>query len=74
VAENHARSSKPGITVSVTAPGRVGASRLDVHCAECGAQESRYVPRGTVSVAHQCGDGWRTASKETTAKEARAAG
>ena len=49
-----------GISVSVTAPGRVGASRLDVHCADCGARESRYVPRGTVSVEHVCGQGWRT--------------
>jgi hypothetical protein len=49
-----------GITVSVTAPGRVGAARLDVHCADCGAEESRYVPRGTVNVEHVCGEGWRT--------------
>jgi hypothetical protein len=50
-----------GITVSVTAPGRVGASRLDAECAECGSRESRYVPRGTVSVRHVCGAGWETA-------------
>jgi hypothetical protein len=48
------------IRVSVTAPGRLGSSRLDVHCDECGARESRYVPRGTVSVEHVCGEGWRT--------------
>ena len=50
MADNHASSNGPGIKVSVTAPGRVGASRLDVHCTDCGAQESWYVPRGTVSV------------------------
>jgi hypothetical protein len=47
------------IKVAVTAPGRVGASRLDVECARCGAAERRYVPRGTVSVEHVCGGGWR---------------
>jgi hypothetical protein len=51
-----------GIQVSVTAPGRIGSSRLDVHCDECGAQASRYVPRGTVSVQHVCGSGWQTAT------------
>jgi hypothetical protein len=70
VADDHAISKQSAIRVSVTAPGRVGASRLDVHCTECGAQERRYVPRGTVSVEHACGDGCRTAVKET----ARAAG
>ena len=50
-----------GIRVSVTAPGRLGSSRLDVHCDECGAREHRYVPRGTVSIEHVCGEGWRTA-------------
>jgi hypothetical protein len=49
------------IKVSVTAPGRVGASRLDVECAKCGASERRYVPRGTVSVEHECGTGWHAA-------------
>jgi hypothetical protein len=48
------------IKVSVTAPGRVGASRLDVECTSCGSTESRYVPRGTVSVGHSCGAGWET--------------
>jgi hypothetical protein len=47
------------IKVSVTAPGRVGASRLVVECASCGERESRYVPKGTVSVAHTCGAGWQ---------------
>jgi hypothetical protein len=47
------------IKVSVTAPGRVGASRLDVECAKCGASERRYVPRGTFTVEHECGAGWR---------------
>lgn len=70
MADNHAPTTQSPIKVSVTAPGRVGASRLDVHCTECGAQESRYVPRGTVSVEHACGGGWRTTAKET----ARAAG
>jgi hypothetical protein len=50
-----------GIQVSVTAPGRLGTSRLDVHCAECGATESKYVPRGTVSITHVCGSGWEAA-------------
>jgi hypothetical protein len=56
-----AEQQAPAITVSVTAPGRVGASRLDAECATCGARESRYVPRGTVSVQHVCGAGWATA-------------
>jgi|1186.fasta_scaffold316594_1 hypothetical protein len=47
------------IKVSVTAPGRVGASRLHVECTTCGSTESRYVPRGTVSVGHTCGEGWQ---------------
>jgi hypothetical protein len=47
------------IKVSVTAAGRVGASRLDVECAKCGASERRYVPRGTFSIEHECGAGWR---------------
>jgi hypothetical protein len=55
------------ITVSVTAPGRVGASRLEVACASCGESESRYVPKGTVSVAHACGEGWRAAPQRTAA-------
>ena len=59
-----------GIRVSVTAPGRIGSSRLDVECDECGARESRYVPRGTVSVQHVCGEGWRT----TAAAAARTTG
>jgi hypothetical protein len=50
-----------GIQVTVTAPGRLGASRLDVHCTECGARESKYVPRGRVSIQHVCGTGWETA-------------
>lgn len=54
------------ITVSVTAPGRVGASRLDVDCARCGASERRYVPRGTVSVEHECGEGWRAIPKDVS--------
>jgi hypothetical protein len=54
-------SDQATITVSVTAPGRVGASRLDVECATCGSRESRYVPRGTVRVGHTCGAGWQTA-------------
>jgi hypothetical protein len=62
-----AEQNSAGITVSVTAPGRVGASRLEVHCAGCGAQESRYVPRGTVSVEHVCGEGWRTQGRTTRA-------
>jgi hypothetical protein len=56
-----AAQEQPNITVSVTAPGRVGASRLEVECASCGARESRYVPKGTVSVAHACGAGWQAA-------------
>ena len=67
-------TSRSAITVSVTAPGRVGASRLDVHCADCGAQERRYVPRGTVSVEHVCGAGWRTTAKEAAKETARAVG
>jgi hypothetical protein len=55
------------ITVSVTAPGRVGASRLQVECASCGASESRYVPKGTVSVAHVCGEGWQATPQRATA-------
>lgn len=55
--------SPAGIQVSVTAPGRIGSSRLDVLCDECGAQASRYVPRGTVSVQHVCGSGWRTSTE-----------
>lgn len=70
MADEHAPTSPSPIRVSVTAPGRVGASRLDVHCTECGARESRYVPRGTVSVEHVCGDGWTTTPRQT----ARAAG
>lgn len=65
MADNLAVTKQSPITVSVTAPGRVGASRLEVHCTECGARESRYVPRGTVSVQHVCGDGWQTTAKET---------
>jgi hypothetical protein len=57
----------PTIKVSVTAPGRVGASRLDVECAKCGASERRYVPRGTVSVEHECGAGWRAAPASAAA-------
>jgi hypothetical protein len=53
----------PAITVSVTAPGRVGASRLDAECGSCGARESRYVPRGTVRVQHVCGAGWQTGDR-----------
>ena len=68
--DNHASNNGSGIKVSVTAPGRVGASRLDVHCTDCGARERRYVPRGTVSVEHVCGAGWTTTAKPT----ARAAG
>jgi hypothetical protein len=52
-----------GVKVSVTAPGRVGASRLDVECTECGASERKYVPRGTVSVEHVCGSGWQLEGK-----------
>jgi hypothetical protein len=62
----------PAITVSVTAPGRVGASRLDAECASCGARESRYVPRGTVRVQHVCGAGWETAGPDV--RTARATG
>lgn len=69
MADDHVPSTQSPIKVSVTAPGRVGAARLDVHCTDCGAQESRYVPRGTVSVEHVCGDGW-TSTRQT----ARAAG
>jgi hypothetical protein len=58
------------ITVSVTAPGRVGASRLDAECASCGARESRYVPRGTVRVQHVCGAGWATAGPDLTTERA----
>jgi hypothetical protein len=57
----------PSITVSVTAPGRVGASRLDVECATCGSIERRYVPRGTVSVGHTCGEGWQAAPAKVSA-------
>lgn len=67
MADDLAPTTQPAIKISVTAPGRVGASRLDVHCTECGAQESRYVPRGTVSVEHVCGDGWTTAKQSTRA-------
>ena len=74
MADNHAPTTPSAITVSVTAPGRVGASRLEVHCTECGAQESRYVPRGTVSVRHVCGDGWQTTAKTAAKETARAAG
>lgn len=70
ITNDDATTHQSPIKVTVTAPGRVGASRLDVHCTECGAQERRYVPRGTVSVEHVCGGGWRTTAKET----ARAAG
>jgi hypothetical protein len=55
------------ITVSVTAAGRVGASRLDVECATCGSSERRYVPRGTVRVGHSCGEGWQTAPAAASA-------
>jgi hypothetical protein len=55
------------ITVSVTAPGRVGASRLDVECARCGSRDSRYVPKGTVSIEHVCGDDWQVAPREVAA-------
>ena len=55
------------IKVAVTAPGRVGAPRLDVECARCGAIDRRYVPRGTVSVEHLCGDGWRLLPKDASA-------
>jgi hypothetical protein len=60
-----------GIRVSGTAPGRVGASRLDLECGECGASERRYVPRGTVSVQHVCGAGWQTARADAPAAAAR---
>jgi hypothetical protein len=60
------------VSVSVTAPGRVGASRLDAECSACGARESRYVPRGTVRVQHVCGAGWETAG--TDLATARATG
>jgi hypothetical protein len=66
VTDPHAPTQQSPIKVSVTAPGRVGASRLDVHCTECGAQESRYVPRGTVSVEHVCGDGWKATTTAAT--------
>jgi hypothetical protein len=62
------------ITVSVTAPGRVGASRLEVACASCGASESRYVPKGTVSVAHVCGEGWQAAPRQAAPRGTAAAG
>ena len=55
------------IKVSVTAPGRVGASRLAVECTRCGAAEQRYVPRGTVSVEHACGGGWQVMPQEVPA-------
>jgi uncharacterized protein YijF (DUF1287 family) len=55
------------IKVSVTAPGRVGASRLDVECAHCGATDSRYVPRGTVRVEHSCGTGWQAPTTTVSA-------
>ena len=78
MADELAKNNQSGIKVSVTAPGRVGASRLDVHCTDCGAQESRYVPRGTVSVEHVCGDGWkatpRTPARTRAEETARAAG
>jgi hypothetical protein len=54
------------VKVSVTAPGRVGASRLEVECTSCGERESRYVPKGTVSVAHVCGAGWQTEPQRTS--------
>jgi uncharacterized protein YijF (DUF1287 family) len=60
----------PSITVSVTAPGRVGASRLDAECASCGARESRYVPRGTVRVQHACGAGWATVGTDLAGSRA----
>ena len=60
----------PSITVSVTAPGRVGASRLDAECASCGARESRYVPRGTVRVQHVCGAGWAAVGADLTGARA----
>lgn len=62
--------SPASITVSVTAPGRVGASRLDAECAACGARESRYVPRGTVRVQHVCGAGWETTGPELAGSRA----
>ena len=61
-----AESNPTGIRISVTAPGRIGSSRLDVACDDCGARESRYVPRGTVSVQHVCGEGWRTAKGQVS--------
>jgi hypothetical protein len=64
---NVADQNSASITVAVTAPGRVGASRLDAECARCGATERRYVPRGTVSVEHVCGDGWRLMPKDLSA-------
>jgi hypothetical protein len=62
-----ARIDNATIKVSVTAPGRVGASKLDVECARCGSRDSRYVPRGTVSIEHACGDDWRVAAREVAA-------
>ena len=62
-----AEQDSASIKVSVTAPGRVGASRLDVECTRCGATERRYVPRGTVSVEHACSGGWRVLSQEVPA-------
>src|SRR5436305_249942 len=47
-----ANGTPSGIRISVTAPGRIGSSRLDVECDDCGTRESRYAPRGPVSVEY----------------------
>lgn len=62
--EDTAGQPDASIKVAVTAAGRVGASRLDVECARCGASERRYVPRGTVRVAHACGGGWQVMTED----------